>query len=97
MGRIIVFVVLLLAAVPETGKALERFDIVTTEEMQTMLEQRKAKKIDFILVNTLDKMIFRHSHIPGSVNVPLGQIEQNVHKLGADRTKLIVTYCMGYR
>lgn len=72
--------------------ALERFDIVTTLKMQEMLEQRKEGKIDFILVNSLDEMIFRNSHVPGSINIPLSRIDENKHKLGEDKSKRIIPY-----
>ncbi len=72
--------------------ALERFPIVTTEEMLQMLQDREAGKIDFILVNALDEMIARNASIPGSVNIPLGKIAAHAHKLGQDKNRLIVTY-----
>ena len=50
--------------------ALERFDIVTTEQMKQMLDDRAAGKTDFILVNSLDEIIFRSASIPGSINLP---------------------------
>lgn len=83
-------VFLLVTTNPACG--LERFDIVTTEEMQQLLEDREAEKIDFILVNTLEEMIFRDAAIPGSINIPLGRIETNIQKLGRDKEKLIVMY-----
>lgn len=92
MRIILLSIMLVLVFFSSNAAALERFDIVTTEEMQGMLEKRKAGALDFVLVNCLDEMIFRNSHIPGSVNVPLSEIEKNVHKLGVDRSKLIVPY-----
>ena len=57
--------------------ALERFDIVTTEKMKQMLDDRAAGKTDFILVNSLDEIIFRSASIPGSVNVPWYSAKDN--------------------
>jgi hypothetical protein len=76
---------------------LERFQLVTTEEMAEMLEQREAGKMDFLLLNALDEMIFRYSSIPGSINIPLDRIETMISTLGNDKERLIVSYCMGYR
>lgn len=76
---------------------LERFPLVTSEEMATLLEQKKAGKMDFLLVNALDEMIFRHSYIPGSINIPLDRFETLTDRLGNDKERLIITYCMGYR
>lgn len=71
---------------------LERFDIVTTDQMKQMIEERAAGKIDFILVNSLDEIIFRNSSIPGSINIPWIKVDKLAHMLGEDKNKLIVTY-----
>lgn len=72
--------------------ALERFDIVTTEQLQDMLDQRQAGALDFVLVNALDEIIYRHAAIPGSVNVPWSRVAETGHRLGKDKQRLIVTY-----
>ena len=36
---------------------------------------------------------FRHGHVPGALNIPLGQLEQRLAELPADRE--IVAYCRG--
>lgn len=72
--------------------ALERFDIVTTEKMKQMLDDRTAGTADFILVNSLDEIIFRSASIPGSVNVPWYSAKENGNRLGEDKDKLIITY-----
>ena len=74
------------------GYGLERFDIVTTEEMKQMLEDREAGKTDFLLVNTLDKIIYRNFSIPGSINIPWVQTSELASRLGDDKNKLIITY-----
>ncbi len=82
---------------PFTVQALERFDLVTTSEMAQLLEEREKELTDFILVNTLDEMIYRDSYIPGSINIPLSRFDEFNSRLGPDKDKLIITYCMGYR
>jgi hypothetical protein len=77
---------------PPISSALERFEIYTTTEMMQLLQDRENGKIDFLLVNALDEMIFRHASIPGSVNIPLGKFQKHAHKLGNDRDKLIIPY-----
>ena len=71
-------------------QALERFEIVTTEELVSMLEQRERGELDFVLVNTLDEIIFRNSSIPGSVNIPWSRFGETVHRAGKDMDKLLV-------
>ena len=81
-----------LTFVATTSWSLERFDIITTEQLAQMVSDREAGKIDFILVNSLDEVIFNDSTIPGSVNIPLDRTSDNIHKLGTDKEKLVVSY-----
>ena len=68
--RILLLAIALILLGETASLALERFDIVTTEQMKQMLDDRIAGKTDFVLVNSLDEIIFRSASIPGSVNVP---------------------------
>lgn len=77
--------------------AMDRFDIITTLELQELIEQRESGKIDFLLINTLDKLIANHHSIPGSVNIPWNQIPRSQDLLKENRDRPIITYCMGYR
>ncbi len=78
--------------------AMERFDLVTTRELVSLIEKKRLNKADFILVSTLDELIFKHQAIPGSVNIPWNRARNLAEKkLGPDRSRLVITYCMGYR
>lgn len=77
--------------------AMERFDIVTTETLSAMLKERQRGTIDFLLINTLDRLIYKHHSIPGSINIPFNEFEKSKALLGDDMDRLIITYCMGYR
>ena len=90
------FLMLLLTGI-HYAAAMERFDLVTTQELEQMLNARQKGEIDFLLVNVLDEIVFRNVTIPGSINIPWNLIHEKVHLLGDDPDKLIVTYCMGYR
>lgn len=90
-------VCLLLLPFSGDAGALERFDLVTTEQLEQLLVKRKAGEVDFLLVNTLDEMIFRDEAIPGSINLPWSRIDSRYQELGSDKNALIITYCMGYR
>jgi hypothetical protein len=72
--------------------ALERFDIVTTQELKLMLDARAAGKADFVLINTLDELIFKDSSIPGSINVPWCKVEKTSDRLGENKNRLIICY-----
>ena len=80
-----------------SAAALDRFDLITTEQLNSMLRQRSERKTDFLLINSLDKLIADYHSIPGSINIPWSQISTSVELLGQDRKTPIITYCMGYR
>jgi 3-mercaptopyruvate sulfurtransferase SseA len=66
--------------------------LVTTQELEQMLAQRQRGEIDFVLVNSLDEIIYRHHSIPGSVNVPWSRVDELAGRLGTDKNRLIITY-----
>ncbi len=82
---------LLLGGAARAG-AMERFDIITTRELKQLLEKRQAGAIDFLLVNTLDRVIFDNGAIPGSINLPWARVRQEAERLGPDKDRLIITY-----
>ena len=87
----------ILAGLLSPAAGMERFEIMTTQELQQLLAEREAGKLDFILVNTLDALIYGHHSIPGSINIPWSRVSDLADRLGSDRERLIITYCMGYR
>jgi 3-mercaptopyruvate sulfurtransferase SseA len=93
---IITFSLILMGCV-SAAQALERFEIVTTQELRQILAQRAKGMQDFVLVNSLDALIYNNHFIPGSVNIPWHRVTQKANHLGTDRNRLIITYCMGYR
>ncbi len=88
---ILCFVIIILLISP-AASAMDRFDIVTTQQLKQMLDDRRLNKTDFILVNSLDEIIFRNSSIPGSINLPWSRVKESASILGEDKDKLIVTY-----
>ena len=98
MKTILKLALLLALATPVApARGLERFEIITTRQLQQMMAERTAGKRDFVLVNTLDALIHAHHAIPGSINIPWSRVAELHARLGTDRTRLIITYCMGYR
>ena len=95
-GRLFVLT-LLVCGLSASVQALERFEIVTTLELQELMAERDAGRLDFFLVNTLDTLIHEHHAIPGSVNIPWSRVSTAADRLGHNRDRLIITYCMGYR
>ena len=54
----------------------------------------KHQHANIVLMNVLDKEYFEDCYIPGSVNVPVEQVEKYVQQLSKDDT--IVVYCANY-
>lgn len=92
MKRILrlVFCASILWAIP--GFCFDRFDILTTEELKAMVDEKDAGKLDFMLVNTLDEMIYRDTSIPGSVNLPWYRAKEAETYLGPNKDRLLVFY-----
>ena len=89
--------VLLIASIfciifPSMCWAMERFSIVTTSDMETMLEQRAKGDLVFILVKSLDECLFRAHSIPGSINLLWSRVDSCIGRLGYDKDRLIVVY-----
>jgi 3-mercaptopyruvate sulfurtransferase SseA len=59
---------------------------VTTAELETLMKEGKAFVVD---VRTQDA--YDMGHIPGSILIPAGDIQNHLNKLPRD--KIIVTYC----
>jgi 3-mercaptopyruvate sulfurtransferase SseA len=85
--------IMLLFAISSSAMAMERFDIVTTQQLEQLLIERTQGKTDFCLVNALDTLIYEHHAIPGSVNVPWSRVRDLAEeRLGSDHDRLIITY-----
>jgi len=84
---------LILVAWSAPAVAFDRFEIVTTEELREMLAARDAGNGEnFLLVNTLDDIIYRHEHIPGSVSLPWPEVDTYESVLGSDKGRSLIFY-----
>lgn len=63
----------------------------------TITRQELKAKIDrgdeFMLVETLPASYYRHTHLPGAINLPPNQIETLAPILLPDKSAEIVVYC----
>ena len=51
------------------------------------------RKDPFILLEVLAPRYYRHSHLPGALNLPPGRVAEMAHTLLPDREAEIVLYC----
>jgi rhodanese-related sulfurtransferase len=68
----------------------EEAQIISVQEVKAMVDSGE----EITLLNPLSDILFNEGNIPGSVNIPLGEIPDS-GKLPKNRDKLIVSYCSG--
>jgi rhodanese-related sulfurtransferase len=84
--KIIGVVLISLFFLSTTGWAVDFLEISTPD-----LKNKLDGKERFFLVNTMSDIEFKLVNIPGSVNIPVGEI-QTTDKLPQDKEALIVFY-----
>ena len=47
-----------------------------------------------VLVDTTAERYFRHSHLPGAINLPVDELRERAPELLPDRDAAIVVYCI---
>ena len=62
---------------------------ISREELQSKLDRGD----DFFLVETLPEEQYRHTHLPGAVNLPLDSIRESAPDLLREKDAYIVVYC----
>jgi rhodanese-related sulfurtransferase len=58
------------------------------------LKEKMNRGDDFVLIDTLAEMYYRHSHLPGAINVPADEVRERAQELLPDREAELVVYCM---
>jgi rhodanese-related sulfurtransferase len=64
---------------------------ISTEELSALYQQGTPPAV----VEALPKMYWRHTHLPGALNLPPEQVEELAPALLPDKEVLIVVYCAG--
>jgi len=62
---------------------------ISREELQSKLDRGD----DFVLVETLPEEQYRHTHLPGAVNLPPDSIRGSAPNLLTEKDVDIVVYC----
>lgn len=57
------------------------------------LQQKLTRGDDFILVETLPKESFRHTHLPTAINLPPDRVAELAGDILPDKRAEIVVYC----
>jgi rhodanese-related sulfurtransferase len=66
---------------------------MATKTTLAELRERIAANADLILVEALPEQSYRHSHLPGAINIPHDEVDALAPKLLPDSDAEIVVYC----
>ena len=58
------------------------------------LKAKMDRGEDFVLVDTMPEMYYRHSHLPGAINLPADEVAERAPELLPDREAEIIVYCI---
>ena len=70
---------------------MKKLSLVTIEKLLEM----KANNEKFKLIDVLSEESFKEGHIPGAINIPLGNLESLAERY-LDKQDKIVVYCGSY-
>jgi rhodanese-related sulfurtransferase len=65
-------------------------ETISREELKEKMEGGNG----LILVDTMAEMYYRHSHLPGAINLPADQVGERAPDLLPDQDAEIVVYCI---
>jgi rhodanese-related sulfurtransferase len=65
-------------------------ETISREELKEKMEGAEG----LILVDTMAEMYYRHSHLPGAINLPAEQVGERAPDLFPDKDAEIVVYCI---
>ena len=72
----------------------ERRRVVERSIGREELKEKIDRGDDIVLVDTLAKKYFRHSHLPGAINLPVDEVAERAPELLPDKDAEIVVYCL---
>ena len=64
-------------------------ETITLDELKSKMEKGE----NFTLLETLPVEYFRHTHLPGAINLPIDKIPELAATLLPDRNAEIIVYC----
>ena len=63
---------------------------ITRDELKVKMNRGE----DFVLVDAMPEKYYRHSHLPGAINLPADEVGERAPELLPDRDAEIVVYCI---
>lgn len=87
------FVVFILAATVSLRAAETKYQIVSTDELKTMLDENAAMTV----IDARNPEEYQEVHIKGAINIPEKKFSENAGQLPADKGAPLVFYCNGVK
>ena len=75
---------------PQTQGMVHEHSPISREEILARLQDRAL-----VIVNVMPKETFTEGHIPGSLNLPVAEIESRARQLIPNSAQEIAIYCAG--
>ena len=63
---------------------------ISRDELKARMDRGEA----FVLVDTMPEMYYRHSHLPGALNLPVNEVRERAPELLPHREAEIIVYCI---
>jgi rhodanese-related sulfurtransferase len=63
---------------------------ISRDELKVKMDRGE----DFVLVDTMAQMYYRHSHLPGAINLPADEVRERAAEVLPDKDAEIVVYCI---
>ncbi len=77
-------------AKPETKEPTNEHQTISHEEIHARLQDRAL-----VILNVTPKEAYADAHIPGSINLPVAEIESKARQLISNLSQEIAVYCAG--
>ena len=77
-------------AKPQVSETSSQHSTISRDELLARLEDRAL-----VIVNVTPKESFVEGHIPGSINLPVADIESKARQLISNASQEIAVYCAG--
>jgi rhodanese-related sulfurtransferase len=63
---------------------------ITRDELKAKMDRGE----DFVLVDTMAEMYYRHSHLPGAINLPADEVRERAAEVLPHKDAEIIVYCI---
>ena len=74
----------------EAAREMSMVENITREELKAKMDRAE----DFVLVDAMPVRYYRHSHLPGAINVPADEVGERAPELLPDKDVEIIVYCL---